>query len=90
MKKHKIRNVDIETCCAEQKIAYNYLFSYSINYSNDFEWCCKSVEKNLNRTDNHRYDTKYVYNLFCRNFKKYVDNKTPIFGTYEQIGNFIK
>ena len=42
MKKYKIRNVDIEVCSAEQKIAYNYLFSWTLNkhdkeYAYEFE-----------------------------------------------------
>ena len=30
-KVHKIPNVNIEICNAEQKIAYNYLFSWTLN-----------------------------------------------------------
>ena len=36
MKYHKIRNVDINTCTAEQKIAYNMAFSADITFGDKF------------------------------------------------------
>ena len=36
MKYHKIRNIDIKTCTAEQKIAYNMAFSADITFGDRF------------------------------------------------------
>ena len=36
MKYHKIRNIDINTCTAEQKIAYNMAFSAHISFGDRF------------------------------------------------------
>ena len=36
MKYHKIRNVDINTCTAEQKIAYNMAFRADLSYGDEF------------------------------------------------------
>ena len=93
MKKHKIRNVNIEICCCEQKIAYNYLFSYiTCEMSEmDIRWVKTIVYKDIYaREDMKRYWREYIFALFCDNLQKYIDNKTPIFSSYEQIGNFIR
>ena len=91
--KHKIRNVDIEICCAEQKIAYNYLFAYaSCVMNNDaISYVKMIVHKDIyRRNDMTRYDRQYIFELFCDNLQKYIDNKMPIFGNYKDLGNFIR
>ena len=36
MKKHKIVNVDLNVCCAEQKIAYNLAWRFSKTFYQDY------------------------------------------------------
>lgn len=36
MKLHKIRNVPLDVCCAEQKIAYNMAFCIHINRGDEY------------------------------------------------------
>ena len=93
MEKHKIRNIDIDICCCEQKIAYNYLFSYVTcgMSENDIRWAKRIVYKDIYaRKDMKRYYREYIFELFCDNLQKYIDENTPIFGTYEAIGKFFK
>ena len=44
MKTHKIKGINIEVCNAEQKIAYNFLFSWTLN-KHDKEYAYKCVKE---------------------------------------------
>ncbi len=89
MKKHKIRNVELDICCHEQLIVYNGLFSNSM-----FE---KSIaidlfKKNLMRCFNKRnrnYDIEYILSLFSSSFDRYIEKRRPICCNYKEIGNII-
>ena len=100
MKKHKIRNVDIEVCCAEQKIASNFLFSWGLN-KHDKDYACECVKRAIyeemngtrqcfHPTDWTKYDYEYIIELFCASYDKYIEANTPIFTSYEQIGSFVR
>ena len=99
---HKIKNVSMEVCTAEQKIAYNLAFS---NYS----WIkkyydkapteiCKSEimsEGILKMLENYKLSWGYKegrYNedaIFCclnAGFRDYINGNIHIFASYEEIG----
>lgn len=99
---HKIKNVPMEVCTAEQKIAYNLAFS---NYS----WIkkyydkapteiCKSEimsEGILKMLEYYKLSWGYKegrYNedaIFCclnAGFRDYMNGNIHIFGSYEEIG----
>lgn len=46
MKKHKIRNVDLNVCCAEQKIAYNLAWRFSKTFYQDYFKAYKKITEN--------------------------------------------
>lgn len=43
MKYHKIRNIPLNVCTAEAKIAYNLAFAYATEYRNTYKKCAASV-----------------------------------------------
>lgn len=82
-KKHKIRNVDINTCCCEQKIAYNYLFSH---YKHDKQNTLDFIQKDLCRRDDmKKYDIDLIYHIILYNFDRF-QNDFFIATNYETIG----
>lgn len=99
-KVHKIPNVNIEVCNAEQKIAYNYLFSWTLN-KHDKEYAYECVKSQIygeiegkihtfHPTNWKRYNVDYILELFYRNYDKYIEAGKPIFSNYEDLGGFIK
>ena len=99
MKCHKIRGVDLKTCTAEQKIAYNYAFMWvdcgkKIFNSNSPE-SVKSEElqniinciiKNMEQNGtNKRYNIDAVITAFRNGFRGYCKNFF-IASDYEAIG----
>ena len=98
MKTHKIKGINIEVCNAEQKIAYNYLFSWTLN-KHDKDYAYKCVKESIyeemegkrvciHPTNWKRYNVDYILELFYRNYDKYIEAGTPIFSSYEAIGGF--
>lgn len=53
VKYHKIRNVPLEVCSAEQKIAYNLAFNIHINYDYDPTVHSKAIVNLLADSQNH-------------------------------------
>lgn len=95
-KTHKIRNIDKSICCAEQKIAYNYAFSYrsilekakqnkklqeTINQT--INWMTKDFER---EEINKRYNTKIILICYKTGIEKYL-NGFSILTNYKEIGN---
>ena len=99
MEKHKIRNIDIDICCCEEKATYNLLFNWCLN-EHDKNDVLKYVKDDIKRQsegkviypnkDYKKYDTDYIYDLFVNNYDRYKNENCPIFGTYEAIGKFFK
>lgn len=105
MKKHKIRNVDINICCCEQKIAYNYLFSHSnYSYLKDkflkpcFDYYTERA-KNLdfikrdllrNEAIKNKYDIDLIFHIILYNYNDYVFSNNHILSTYNEIGKNLK
>lgn len=100
MKHHKIINVPIQTCTAEQKIAYNLAFracSYRDNYLSARKIsaiCAADMLKQIKdeifgewcRLYGGKYNDDAIIAAFNAGLAKYLEN--PFIATgYEQIGN---
>ncbi len=101
MKYHKIRNVALETCTAEQKIAYNIAFTAHINYGDQFSKLQCEVTRSeaigeIIRREMKGYKNAYTYkpgkydedSIFCclnAGLQKYL-LKPFIASDYETIG----
>lgn len=90
---HKIKSIPKSVCYAEQKICYNYCFSLwhdcrDINDVDKIEWAFEFVRKDLfRRGDMDKYDKDLIYELFKKNFEKYIKSFF-IASNYESIGKF--
>ena len=99
MKVHKIRNVDKKVCFAEQKIAYNYAFSWryileKIYKSDNAEFVKEEAYQDI---INHvidgikregidkRYNMDVIVHCFRNGIKKYL-NGYSILMSYKEIG----
>ena len=99
MKCHKIRGIDLKTCTAEQKIAYNYAFMWvdcgKKAFNSDNSESVKSEElqniinciiKNMEQNGtNKRYNIDAVITAFRNGFRGYCKNFF-IASDYETIG----
>ena len=102
MKYHKIKNIPLTVCTAEQKIAYNLSFAYYYNVLKEYnrlpmqfqksELVYTSVRKML---DLYRMGRDYKpgkYNedaIFCAlnaGFENYLKAKYHILSSYKEIG----
>lgn len=104
MKYHKILNIDMSVCTAEQKIAYNLAFA-------NYDWIKKQYDKASTEIcrseliseaiskllENYKRGWGYVegkYNedaIFCAlnaGFRKYMLGDEHIANSYEQIGKW--
>lgn len=86
MKKHKIRNVDIEVCCCEQKIAYNFLFAWGHMKVDDLiRMTSGSIDENKKLK---RYDKQLIIELIKKSYDRYKSGRS-ILTSYEEIGQVI-
>lgn len=85
---HKIRSIDIDTCNCEQKIAYNYLFSYSdIAKHKALDIIQKSLATEINRK---KYDIDLIYHYILSSYDRFMQyNKSHILTSYLEIGSVI-
>lgn len=83
MKLHKIRNIDINICSAEQKIAYNFAFA-------GYSWAdLEQVLENLTRyREQYRgnYDSDAIAEALRNGYEAYKSGAAHIFASYEEIG----
>ena len=63
MKYHKIKNVPLDVCTAEQKIAYNYAFSFRDQINRQISTC----KSELQRSDVFTYYVFFVQDLIKNN-----------------------
>ena len=102
-KSHKIPGIDKNICCAEQVIAYNYLFSWCLN-DHDKSYALDHIQKELSAkaagTYNElyhpihpekpgRYDYDLVYHFILQSWDRYIENNKPIFGDYSKLATII-
>lgn len=99
MKMHKIRGVDKGICTAEQKIAYNYAFTYRRQMENIRDADMTAVAKDeayqqiinwlIDSVKRNGIDKKYnidaIVHCFRNGIKNYL-NRFSIIASYEEIG----
>lgn len=103
MKFHKIRNVPIEVCTAEAKIAYNYAFNYLDIIQNAYNKCTcnfqkkdvilegvKLIMENLSENAKNRYDIDAIFCCLNAGLEGYINEKYHILSSYEEIGKIFK
>ena len=96
---HKIRNVDLKVCTAEQKIAYNLAFSYSKLFIDEekfiklpFEFQKRDVIHNAVRAimqffpKDSKYDIDLVFCALNAGLQNYIESTTSILSSYAEIG----
>ena len=103
MQYHKIRNVPLDVCTAEQKIAYNLAFSHGNAFMNAYHnapdgvtrgnvWieCRDFCMKLYSYTDSGKYDIDAIFSALNAGLPEYLDRKMPILASYEEIGRIFK
>ena len=101
----KIRNIDRDVCCAEQKIAYNYAFSYYDIFLKKYQAAQDAahkeeitqqavdfVLKDITYTDKTvlKYNVDVIIIAFRNGFENYCNLKHHILNSYEEVGNLFK
>ena len=100
MKYHKIRNIPLTVCTAEQKIAYNLAFSNSHIFKKEFDRMPCAFQKSevaaaavrfcmkqwgYSESVN-KYDIDAIFSALNAGMEDYIKNNCPIFASYENIG----
>lgn len=101
MKYHKIRNVPLEVCTAEQVIAYNYAFAYYDKFekeykiqviglhksdiAHEFVRFCLDCIKN-NQKIMQRYDIDAIFSCLMAGREKYLEADYHILTSYKEVG----
>lgn len=94
MKYHKIPGFPLETCTAEQKIAYNLAWAYSdcVVRSGSFSgvpeaarWIVKLYTLGYSYRPG-RYDIDAIFCALNAGLQRYIDRKMPILASYGDIG----
>lgn len=102
MKYHKIRNIPLEVCTAEQKIAYNLAFSLAGLYKNEYNSApmqfqkdevirkainfCIEIWKENPKHSAKKYDIDSIFCCLNAGFENYIKNNCPIYANYEEVG----
>ena len=105
MKYHKMKNIPLEVCTAEQKIAYNLAWYYGKNFIKKYKSAPCAFQKDevlqetvqflmhLYNTDNEtkgKYDIDAIFCALNAGIKKFFDSNGPILSGYEEIGEMFK
>lgn len=100
MKYHKIRNVPMEVCTAEQKIAYNLAWRDRGRFIGEYNRMpCEFQKMEVVEAakdwmikqwsyckDAHRYDVDAIASALNAGLEKYFNNSCGILTSYEQVG----
>lgn len=102
-KPHKIPNIDKNICNKEQVIAYNYLFSWTLNEHEKTE-VLKYLYKELSAKQNGTYnelfhpihpikkeniDYMLVYEYIVASYDRYKETNCKIFTDYRDLASYI-
>ncbi len=99
MKYHKIKNVSLNVCTAEQKIAYNLAFSHAHIFKKAYNLSPMQFQKNEVVHEavqfcmkmwgyNEKADKYNADAIFCAlnaGIEDYIKNNCPILASYEKI-----
>lgn len=102
MKYHKIKNIPLTVCTAEQKIAYNLAFSWrEVVKRNYGEMPCAFQKSDVLHQFIHmmikgyksaydykpgRYDIDAIFCALNAGMEKYINSEYSILNSYEEIG----
>lgn len=102
MKYHKIRNVPLEVCTAEQKIAYNYAWGKRDLFEKDYKQAENQDKRNqiveeavefmlsCRRSaydyNPHKYNEEAIHCALQNGLENYFNAKHRILSSYEEIG----
>lgn len=101
LKYHKIKNIPLEVCTAEQKIAYNLAFSNISIIEKTYNKCTTEIQKssviseavNLcmkQWTNSYDYESRYnidaIFSALMAGMERYINEKYHILNSYEEIG----
>ncbi len=86
-KAHTIPGIKKAVCTAEQKIAYNLLFSHhDITKHNALDLMQRDLIRNQHTTLK-KYDIDLIYHYILQSYDRYMKhNRTGILWSYEEIG----
>lgn len=91
-KPHKIPGTPKNICCCEQKIAYNFLFSYVDGSSRSKETNLSLIQNHLSREQSgslKKYDIDLIYHYILQSYDRYLTGKNHIFTSYEGLAAVI-
>ena len=97
MKYHKIKNIPLTICTAEQKIAYNLACSNYRNYIDTYNKMPMQFQKDaiIHRAindmiklygNNNKYNIDAIASCLRAGFENYINGKYHILSSYEDIG----
>ena len=101
LKYHKIKNVPLEVCTAEQKIAYNLAHSNIYIIKESYDRCTTGIQKSdivseavnmciTNWKNSYSYQSKYnidaIFSALMAGMEGYMNTKYHILQSYEEIG----
>lgn len=101
LKYHKIRNVPLEVCTAEQKIAYNLAWSNIDIIKKSYDRCMTGTQKSdvvleaVNMCIRHwknsyshenKYNIDAIFSALMAGMEKYINTKYHILLSYDEIG----
>lgn len=100
MKYHKIKNVPLNVCTCEQKIAYNLAFSHAHIFKKAYNLSPMQFKKseivheavnfcmkmwNYNDKAN-KYNADAIFCALNAGLENYIKNNCPILSSYDEIG----
>ena len=101
MKYHKIRNIPLEVCTCEQKLAYNLAFVYADTFKKEYERmpmqfqkcnvlheCVRFCIKHWRNSPDYtnKYDIDAIFCALNAGIESYMKTNCPVLCTYEAIG----
>ena len=88
MKYHKIRNVPLDVCTAEQKVAYNLAFSHHdfVVKSGKFHSYAEAAQYIVKNLYHGKYDANAIFCALNAGLENYCKGKYHIMTSYAEIG----
>lgn len=87
-KAHKVPGIAKNICCAEQVIAYNFLFSYAHIGGREKNINLSLIQNELTREQSgkfKKFDIDLIYHFILQSYDRYINGRTHIFSNYEAL-----